>query len=148
MKYTQSITWHTVKNAGPIYAITRPDDPALRQPMFDWKASDKYKELHTFCIEVKNIFMTNNYNTEEISRLVDSLNSNPCCCSRLAFIQPLLDFFRSQKGLPYCTTYRFYEVLCGCSEFRSCPVCPMVLVLGTIMCVTDVMSLGAKMWYS
>ena len=32
-----------------------------------------------------------------ISRLVDSLNSTTCCCSKIAFIQPQLDFFRSKE---------------------------------------------------
>ena len=31
------------------------------------------------------------------------------------------------KNLTYCTIYWFYEVLCACSEFRACPVCPKVL---------------------
>ena len=27
----------------------------------------------------------------------------------------------------YCAIYRVFEVLCACSEFRACPVCPKVL---------------------
>ena len=38
-------------------------DPALRQSPFDWKITDKYQGLCSVEIEIKNIFMTNNYYT-------------------------------------------------------------------------------------
>ena len=54
-----------VSNARPIHTMPRSCDLALRQPMFDWKTSDKYQKLCNFDIKVKNIFMTNNCNTQE-----------------------------------------------------------------------------------
>ena len=51
-----------VNNAKPIQAMPRSSSPVLRQPTFDWKASNKYQELCSFEIETKNIFVVNNYN--------------------------------------------------------------------------------------
>ena len=59
--------------------------------------------------------------------MVDSLNHTPCCCSRLAFIQPQLDFFRSEEK-PNLLSYLLILKCCiVCSEFRACPVCPVIL---------------------
>ena len=44
---------NSVNNARPVYTTSR-SGPALKQPMFDWKSGDKYKELCYFEIEVKN----------------------------------------------------------------------------------------------
>ena len=41
------------------------NEMALRPPMIDWEEVDKYQELCNFEIEVKNIFITHNYNTQE-----------------------------------------------------------------------------------
>ena len=30
--------------------------PTMRQPTFDWNAQDKYSELKTFCLEVKQYY--------------------------------------------------------------------------------------------
>ena len=49
-------------NARPIQKVPRMGGPALKQPTFDWKIPDKYHELCNFKIEIKNIFLTNNYN--------------------------------------------------------------------------------------
>ena len=45
--------------------VPRAGSPVLRLPRFNWKAIDKYKELSNLEIEIKIIFMTNNYNTQE-----------------------------------------------------------------------------------
>ena len=45
--------------------IPRRAGPALGQPTFNWKASNKYKELQNFKIDVNMIFMTNTYNAQE-----------------------------------------------------------------------------------
>ena len=63
-----------VSNARPLHTTPRLGSPALRQQMFDWKARDKYQELCNFPLEVKNIFMTNNYETQESERVPIILN--------------------------------------------------------------------------
>ena len=50
----------------------RSDSQVLRQPMFDWKAAHKYQEPCNFEIEVKNIFMTNNYSARVSERIPHS----------------------------------------------------------------------------
>ena len=54
-----------VNYTSSIHSIPRLGGPPLRQPTFDWKARDRYQELGKFRIEVKNIFMTNNYYIQE-----------------------------------------------------------------------------------
>ena len=56
-----------VNYAGQVHTMSRSNGPVLRHPVFDWKATDKYQELCNFEIEVKNIFITNNYNTQELT---------------------------------------------------------------------------------
>ena len=34
-----------ISNARPIYTLPRSSNPASRQPIFDWKAIEKYQEL-------------------------------------------------------------------------------------------------------
>ena len=41
--------------------------PAMKQPMFNWNAQDKYNELKTFRLEVNNILST--YNTPQVDKL-------------------------------------------------------------------------------
>ena len=41
--------------------------PAMKQPMFNWNAQDKYSELKTFWLEVNNILST--YNTPQTEKL-------------------------------------------------------------------------------
>ena len=52
-----------VSKARPVQAVLKSDSPALKLTTFDWKWADKYQELCNFEIEVKNTFMTDNYNT-------------------------------------------------------------------------------------
>ena len=40
----------------------------LRSPAFEWKEQDKYNELNNFKIEVRNRFMVNSYNIEQLGR--------------------------------------------------------------------------------
>ena len=54
--------------------MPRSGGPALRQPMFDWKAAYKYQKLCSFEMDSKNIFMTNCYNTQERERVPLILN--------------------------------------------------------------------------
>ena len=55
-------------------AILRPRGPVLRQSMSDQKVANKFQEPCNFEIEVKNIFMTNNYNIQENNRVPIILN--------------------------------------------------------------------------
>ena len=57
-----------------MHAMPRSGNPALRQATFDWKVADKYQEVCNFETEVKNIFMTNNHNTQESERVPLILN--------------------------------------------------------------------------
>ena len=41
--------------------------PAMKQPMFNWEAEDKYNELKTFKLEVNNILST--YNSPQNEQL-------------------------------------------------------------------------------
>ena len=59
--------------ARPIHATPRSGSPTLRQLRFDWKVAAKYQELYYF-EEGKNIFMNNNYNTQERWRVPVILN--------------------------------------------------------------------------
>ena len=63
-----------VNNTRPIQATPRSGGSALWQPMFDRKVAEKYKELCNFEIQVKNIFMTNNYYTQKNDRVPVILN--------------------------------------------------------------------------
>ena len=56
---------NTVNNARPMHTMPRLIGPVLKQPTFAWKATDKYKELCNFELDVKNTFITNNYNTNQ-----------------------------------------------------------------------------------
>ena len=47
---------------------------ALKQPTFDWKAQDKYNELHSFGIEVINIFQMNSSNIHESKQVPVLIN--------------------------------------------------------------------------
>ena len=40
-------------NVRPIHTMAKSGDPALRQPMFDWKATDMYHELCIFLNRTK-----------------------------------------------------------------------------------------------
>ena len=63
-----------VNNARPIHARPGSGGPVLRQITFDWKVADKYRELCNFEIEVKNIFIINNYKTHESKSVPIILN--------------------------------------------------------------------------
>ena len=39
--------------------------PRIKHPTFDWKALDKYNELHNFEIEVRDIVLINSCNIQE-----------------------------------------------------------------------------------
>ena len=54
-----------VNNAIPMHTLPRSGIPALRQTTFYLKVADKYQDLCSFKIEVMDIFMTNNYITQE-----------------------------------------------------------------------------------
>ena len=57
-------TYKSGKNARLIHTMTGSSSVAeLRQPTFDWKASDR--SCATLKMDVKSISMTNNYNTQE-----------------------------------------------------------------------------------
>ena len=64
-----------VNNAKPINAMPRLGNPALRQPIFDWKVANKYQKLCDFEIEVWNIFMTKKYNVQESEKIPAVLHS-------------------------------------------------------------------------
>ena len=57
-----------VSTTRSMHKMPRSSRPAPRQPTLDWKAEDK-QELYNIDIMVKNIFMTNNYNTKEMERV-------------------------------------------------------------------------------
>ena len=63
-----------VSNVTPVHAVPSSGSPALKQPAFELKAKDKYEELCNFEIEVKNIFLTNSYNTQESETVPIILN--------------------------------------------------------------------------
>ena len=69
MTMTVRDTENPVNNARLINVTSISGCPVLRQPKFDWKAADKYQELFTFKEGVKNISITNNYNTQESKRV-------------------------------------------------------------------------------
>ena len=46
----------------PGETMPKPVGSVLKQPTFNWKPPDKYKELCNFEIYVKNIFITYSYN--------------------------------------------------------------------------------------
>ena len=65
-----------INNAMLVLSATRSGSLVLKQPIFDWNMADKYKELSNLETEVKNIFMTKSYNTQESMRvLIEKLNS-------------------------------------------------------------------------
>ena len=80
-----------VNNARSMHTVSRSSGPALRHPMFDWKASDKYQVMHNFEIEEKNIAITYNYKTQECNIQI-VLNWQG---QELRFIQTLM--MRSRK---------------------------------------------------
>ena len=47
--------------------------PAMKQPMFNWEAEDKYNELKTFKLEVNNILSTYNSPQNEQLAMVKKL---------------------------------------------------------------------------
>ena len=51
------------KSRRPAHAVSRAIGPALRKPIFDWEAQNKYDQLNNFKIQVRNIFMMTSYNT-------------------------------------------------------------------------------------
>ena len=53
-----------VNNARTIHTNSRSEIQALRQSTFCWKVDNEYHEMCNFEMEVKNIFMTNDYNTQ------------------------------------------------------------------------------------
>ena len=63
-----------VKTLRPIHTTSSLGIPALRMPIFYCRATEKYQELCNFETEVNNIFMTNNYNTQEGKRVPIILN--------------------------------------------------------------------------
>ena len=63
-----------VTNARPIQTISWLDSPTLKQLTFDLKATGKYHELCNFGIQVKNIFITNNYNIQESEKFPITVN--------------------------------------------------------------------------
>ena len=54
-----------ISNARLVRMEPRSGGPALKQPIFDWKAANKYLELSNFELEVKNMFMTNSINNRK-----------------------------------------------------------------------------------
>ena len=54
-----------IENAKPIQTVPRIGGPTLKEPIFHWKAQDKYHYLCYFETEVKNTFLTNIYNMQE-----------------------------------------------------------------------------------
>ena len=76
-----------INNARSIHTMPRSGIPVLRQPT--WKVAKKYQELCNFEIEVKNIFMTNNYNRQENERV--SITLNWLCWEGIRFMQTLSD---------------------------------------------------------
>ena len=63
-----------VNNARPVHTGPRSGSLALKQSTSDCKGPNKYQELCTFEKEIKKIFMTINYNTQEIERILIILN--------------------------------------------------------------------------
>ena len=61
----------------------------LRQLTFNWKLQEKYNELNTLKIEVRNTFLMKNYNTEETERALIIMNW--LCNKELRFVQTLTD---------------------------------------------------------
>ena len=51
----------------PNAAGTKPGGPTLKQPTFNWEASDKYTEWKAFILEVRNILLA--YNTQEAIKI-------------------------------------------------------------------------------
>ena len=46
-------------------ARSRAGGPSLRQPVFNWAAKDKHKELKHFEMEVMNVFLVTNYDISD-----------------------------------------------------------------------------------
>ena len=61
-------------NVRPVHVMPRSSIPALRIPIFYWKAANKYHKLCNFEMEVKNIFKTNKYNMQESEMILIILN--------------------------------------------------------------------------
>ena len=57
-----------VDDARTTQSTPRESVPALRQPTFDWKVSDKYHELSNFGIKVINFL--NNYDIQESKKVL------------------------------------------------------------------------------
>ena len=76
------------------------DRPTLKQLIFDWKIPDNYHKLCNFEKEIKNIFMTKNYNIQE-SEKVKCLG-----CEGLRFVQTL-----KNEEHEKCTSSGLYVVL-------------------------------------
>ena len=77
-----------VTNARQIHTTPKSSSPALREPTFDWKATNKCQDLRIFEIGVKNTFVTNNnYNTQG-SHMVPII-LNWLGWDRLRFVQTL-----------------------------------------------------------
>ena len=78
-----------INNAKQICAVSRSGGPIQCQATFDWKRADKYQELHSVEIQLRNIFMTNNYNTQDSKSVPIILNWLDQ--ERLTFVQRLND---------------------------------------------------------
>ena len=63
-----------VKNTRQIHVAPRSNGLILHQPTFHWKTKDKHQGLYKFEIEVENIYMTNNQNTQDSDRVPIILN--------------------------------------------------------------------------
>ena len=66
------------KSNNAAMAVTSMSDknsrPVLKLPTFNWKAQDEYGELLNFEMEVKNIFMSKNYDICENERALVNFN--------------------------------------------------------------------------
>ena len=77
----------------------------LKQPTFDWKAPDKHHELCNFEIQVKDIFLTNNYNIQESKKV--PIIMNRLDHDRLRFVQSLYN----EEKEPNKTNLGLFKVL-------------------------------------
>ena len=57
-----------------VHAVPRAGNPALKWSTFDWKVENKYQEMCSFEIEIKNIFLTNSYNMQKSKKVLIILN--------------------------------------------------------------------------
>ena len=50
----------SAKSRRPAHAVLRASGPALKKLTFEWKAQDKYNELCSIKITIRNTFLMNN----------------------------------------------------------------------------------------